>query len=120
MCMTIGPGILFLALCNKTKNRFTDIISVYGRVPFFYYIIHFYLIHLVSMLLYFSRGHSFAEGLHNNQGGFLPNFIKPGEGYSLWVVYGIWISLIIVLYPLCKWYDKYKREHKDNKWLSYL
>jgi uncharacterized membrane protein len=120
MCMTVGPGILFLTLFYNTKNKLTDIISVYGRVPFFYYIIHFYLIHFVSMMLFFQRGHSFAEGVHHNNGGFLPNFIIPGEGYNLWVVYGIWISIIIVLYPLCKWYDSYKRNHKDNKWLSYL
>ncbi len=120
MCMTIGPALLFLAIFSKTKNRLTDFISIYGRVPFFYYIIHFYIIHVVSMLLFFTRGHSFAEGINDHSGGFLPNFIKPGEGYNLWVVYGIWLAIVLSLYPLCKWYDSYKRNHPEKKWLSYL
>ncbi|HMC99936.1 MAG TPA: heparan-alpha-glucosaminide N-acetyltransferase domain-containing protein, partial [Ferruginibacter sp.] len=84
MCMTIGPGILFLRAFYKTKNRFTDIISVYGRVPFFYYIFHFYLIHFVSMLFFLGRGHSFESGLSTNPQQLLPNFVVPGEGVDLW------------------------------------
>ena len=118
--MTIGPAIIFLAVFSKARNKLTAIISVYGRVPFFYYIIHFYLIHLVSSICFFARGHSFAEGLNKDLPGFNPNFMKAGEGFNLWIVYLIWISIIIILYPVCKWYDKYKSAHRDNKWLSYL
>ena len=47
-------------------------------------------------------------------------FEVPGEGYSLWVVYAIWIAVVIALYPLCKWYDMYKTNHREKWWLSYL
>jgi hypothetical protein len=47
-------------------------------------------------------------------------FAVPGEGYSLWVVYGIWLAVVIALYPLCRWYDNYKTKHKEKWWLSYL
>jgi hypothetical protein len=47
-------------------------------------------------------------------------FIIPGEGYNLWIVYGVWLGVVIGLYPLCKWYDRYKTNHKEKKWLSYL
>ncbi len=120
MCMTIGPGILFLAFFSNAGNRLSKIISVYGRVPFFYYILHFYLIHLLCMILFFARGHSFAQGMNDHGGGFLPNFIIPGEGYNLWIVYLIWFCVVASLYPLCKWYDKYKSNHREKKWLSYL
>jgi hypothetical protein len=54
----------------------------------------------------------------------LPNFpfmfTVPGEGYSLGVVYLIWLAVVIALYPLCKWYDNYKTNHREKKWLSYL
>ena len=43
-----------------------------------------------------------------------------GYGFSLWVVYLIWIAVILLLYPLCRWYDKYKTNHKEKWWLSYL
>ncbi len=118
MCMTIGPAILFMAIAGNKQNRLTRIISVYGRVPFFYYVLHFFLIHLVSAALFLSRGHSIAEGFHNTGGG--PNFIIQGEGYGLRVVYLVWIGVVVALYPLCKWYDNYKTNHKEKWWLSYL
>lgn len=40
-------------------------------------------------------------------------------GFSLAVVYAVWISVIIITYPLCKWYDRYKTAHPDKWWLSY-
>ena len=120
MCMTIGPAMLFLALFSRAGNRLSKIISVYGRVPFFYYILHFYLLHFLCMILFLTRGHSFVEGINDHQKGFYPNFIIPGEGYSLCIVYLFWIAVVITLYPVCKWYDKYKSNHRENKWLSYL
>jgi amino acid permease len=47
-------------------------------------------------------------------------FAKPGEGFSLAIVYLIWIAIVIAMYPLCKWYDRYKTNHKEKWWLSYL
>ena len=119
-CATIGPAILFLALAGHVTNAFTRFITVYGRVPFFYYILHFYWIHILCMIFFFTRGHSFAEGVHHNVQGFLPNFIIPGEGYSLGVVYLVWLFVIISLYPLCKWFSEYKLKHREKWWLSYL
>lgn len=118
MCMTIGPAIILLGLWDKARGKIVDVISVYGRVPFFYYILHFFLIHFLSMIAFLTRGHSFSDGISTDM--MLPNFIKPGEGYPLWTVYLIWAVIVISLYPLCAWYDKYKRSHPEKKWLSYL
>lgn len=118
MCATIGISLLLLALLSKVQNRVTDFITVYGRVPFFYYVIHFYLIHFVSAIFFFTRGHSFAEGTKPS-GTLLPFFIAPGEGVRLPWVYLIWILVVLSLYPLCKWYSRYKKTH-DYWWLSYL
>src|ERR1041385_5984201 len=106
MCITIGPALLCLSWFENTDTRLSRIITVYGRVPFFYYILHFYLIHLVSMVFFLLRGHSFAEGVQG-----VPNFpfrfLVPGEGVHLWAVYVIWISVVAALYPLCKWFSDY-------------
>jgi hypothetical protein len=118
MCMTVGPGLLLIAWWSSVRNRFTEIVSVYGRVPFFYYILHFFFIHLFSAVAFFMRGHSFAEGPDNPT--FFINFIKAGEGVSLGMVYIIWLAIVIMLYPLCKWYDRYKTNHKEKWWLRYL
>ena len=119
MCATIGGALIFLATVKNTNGRLSKIISVYGRVPLFYYVVHFYLIHFISALMYLSRGHSIADGLKGTPG--IPfKFIIPGEGYSLWVVYAAWLGVVIGLYPFCKWYDRYKMNHKEKWWLSYL
>lgn len=119
LCITIGPALLLLAFIEKIKNGFANFMIVFGRTAFFYYIIHIYLIHLLAAICFFARGHSFAEATRvGNQFPFL--FVAPGEGYNLWVVYGVWALVVIALYPLCKRYDKYKTSHKEKWWLSYL
>jgi uncharacterized membrane protein len=121
MCATIGIGILFLALTGNIKNGLTKFITVYGRVPFLYYVLHFFLIHLVSAICYLARGHSFAEGMEPRPVSILvPNFAAAGEGYSLFAVYVIWICIVLSLYPVCKWFSEYKRQHRQKWWLSYL
>ena len=119
MCVTIGISILFLGLIDKVKNGFTNIMVVYGRTAFFYYIAHLYLIHLIYTILFFARGHSMQDAIASMQNlPFL--FVIPGEGYGLGTVYLVWIVVVILLYPVCKWYDNYKTNHKEKWWLSYL
>ena len=119
MCATIGPALIFLGLVNKTGSRLAKIFIIYGRVPMFYYIIHFYILSSINIILYLSRGHTMADGL-NGAAGMPWKFVAPGEGYSLAVAYAIWIAVVITLYPLCKWYDRYKSSHPEKTWLSYL
>jgi hypothetical protein len=76
-------------------------------------------LHVICMILFFSRGHSLNDALQAMQSiPFL--FSIKGEGYSLGIVYLIWFFVISGLYPLCKWYDSYKTAHKEKWWLSYL
>ena len=117
MCMTIGPVLLLMAWWDEIQSGFTKIVSVYGRVPFFYFLAHLFVIHLFSAVTYFMRGHSFTEGV--NPTAFI-KFIQPGEGVQLRYVYLVWLAVVISLYPVCKWYDRYKTNHKEKKWLSYL
>lgn len=119
MSPTIGVALIFLALVKKTNGRLAKITIVFGRVPFFYYIIHFYLLHLVQVITFLGRGHSVAEGMAGEPG--IPfKFVKPGEGFELTGVYIVWMLVVIALYPVCKWYDRYKTNHREKWWLSYL
>lgn len=115
--MTIGPALLLLAWWDTIQNAFTRIVSVYGRVPFFYFVVHFFILHLFTTITFFLRGHTYAEGMADQ---VFTKFVKPGEGFTLTTVYMIWIAVVIALYPLCKWYDNYKTKHKEKKWLRYL
>ena len=116
----LGIAFLLLAFLENIKNAFTKSMMVFGRTAFFYYILHLYLAHLLGAAGFFIRGgHSFNDAIISMQKlPFL--FIIPGEGFSLTIVYVLWIGLVIVLYPLCKKYDQYKTAHKEKWWLSYL
>ena len=118
LCVTLGPALIFMGLAGKVSNRLSRIITVYGRVPFLYYVVHFYILHLISAVLYLQRGHTLKQGLAG-----IPNFpfrfMASGEGYSLGLTYLIWLSVVIALYPVCKWFGRYKQIHKST-WLSYL
>ena len=116
--MTIGPALIFLALAEKPLNSLGKIISVYGRVPLFYYVLHIYLIHLTAMLAASLTGFNWSVMILNNFPGNIPSL--HGYGFHLWAVYIIWIILVIALYPLCKWYDNYKTSNKQKWWLSYF
>ena len=116
LCMTIGPGILLLAFLEKVQNWFTRIMNVYGRVPMFYYILHFYIIHILIVIVFFVEGHPSREIWAPDM---LFYFRPPSLGFPLPGVYLIWLFVVIVLYPLCKRYDRYKSTHRQW-WLSYL
>jgi uncharacterized membrane protein len=119
MCATIAPGLIFLALVKNTKGALARFFIVFGRVPMFYYVLHFYTLAVISDTIFFLRGHTLDQGLKGVE-GFPYKFVLPGEGFSLGVVYLIWIAVVVSLYPLCKRYDRYKSTHPEKKWLSYL
>lgn len=118
VCMTLGPALIFLALFDRLKNKVTGFVTVYGRVPFFYYILHFYLLHLGAAAYFLARGHSLKEGLEGVP-GFPFKFLVPAEGVDLFFTYCIWMALVLLLYPLCKWFGRYKQTHRQW-WLSYV
>jgi uncharacterized membrane protein len=114
ICMTIGPGLIVLAWLEKIKAGWTHIVVIYGRVPMFYYLLHFFLIHFLCMIMFFVSGHTWSQAADGQM-----IFRTNDFGYSLGVVYLIWIGIVVALYPLCKRYSKYKATH-DHWWLSYL
>ena len=119
MCVIIGPALIVLAYLENIQNRFTNMVRIYGRVPLFYFIVHFFLIHLLAMIVFFAKGNNMQEAMKAaEQVPFL--FVVPGEGFNLAIVYIIWLMVVIIMYPLCKTYDRYKTSHKEKWWLSYL
>ena len=115
--ITLGPACIFLALFETKPGWLGKIFSVYGRVPMFYYILHIYLIHLLAMFATTLCGHKWSDMIWTD---FTNNDKLNGYGFSLSIVYLVWIAVILILYPFCKWYDRYKTNHKEKWWLSYL
>ncbi len=114
--MTLGAMFLLLSFVENIKNTFSRVITVYGKVPLFYFLIHLYLIHLLMFVMVFLQGYQWSDLVF----GF--NFGRPetGSGVELWAIYLIWLSVVAFLYPLCRWYGNYKASHSENLWLRYL
>lgn len=115
-CMTLGPAMIMLALLENVRGKVVDFFKVFGRVPMFYYILHFYFIHILVVIVFFLSGYTSSE-IVTPQNPF--HFRPPDFGFNLWGVYAVWLVVVLVLYPLCKKYDRYKSTHK-KWWLSYL
>jgi uncharacterized membrane protein len=112
-----GITFLILYISEKTRNWFTEILAVYGKVPLFYFILHLYLIHALMFVMFYIQGFRNKDFLF---GAFKNGRPDTGGGVELPVIYLIWITVVAVLYPVCRWYGKYKAENSNNKLLRYL
>ncbi len=116
VCMTVGPSIILLAFLEKVKNRLTRVMNVFGRVPMLYYVLHLYLIHFLVVIVFYLSGYTSKDIVSPNA----PFLFRPDDfGFPLWGVYLVWILIVVVLYPICKKYNKYKSAHR-KWWLSYI
>jgi uncharacterized membrane protein len=114
LMMTLGPGLLLLAAFEGARGRLAGVITTFGRVPFFYYVAHIYLIHALAVAFaWWTSG-----GAAWLMGAFPPE--RPaGYGLSLAGIYAVWLVVVIALYPLCRWFAALKQRRGDW-WLSYL
>ena len=121
LLMTMGPALLILAGFDRRVFSRTNPLIVFGRVPLFFFVVHLFLIHAIATLLLYTR-YGDAPFLFTT----LPALQGPaaafprGLGYSLGVVYLIWIGVVLALYPVCRWYAGVKQGHPEWWWLSYL
>jgi uncharacterized membrane protein len=114
--MTLGPALMLLSAIENVKNRFTKIIMVYGNVPFFYYIMHLFLIHFILVIVFFVKGYG-AKDIVTPK--LFIYFLPPGIGFNLVTTYLFWFLVVALLYLPCLWFQKYKATH-TNWWLRYL
>jgi len=116
LCMTLGPALIFLSFTETAQNRLAKILMVYGRVPFFYYVLHFFIIHTLLVIIFYASGYE-AKNIVDPNVPF--NFRPLHFGFDLGTVYFIWFCVVASLYFPCKWFNKYKATH-NKWWLSYV
>ncbi len=117
--ITLGPALIFLAYTEKSLNAWKQKIALFGRVAMFYYLSHILLIHLLALPGAIISGYHLSDMVLTTR----INSVQAlkGYGFDLIIVYIIWIAVILILYPFCKWFDRYKRAHQSSKkWLSYI
>ncbi|MBV8760348.1 MAG: DUF1624 domain-containing protein [Deltaproteobacteria bacterium] len=114
LLMTLGP--LFIGLAALENVR-APVVVTYGRVPFFYYVLHIPLIHLVAIV--------YAQ-VSIGRSDFLIDMNPitafdnvPAYGMSLAGTFAVWIAVVAALYVPCRWYAAVKARSR-SPWLSYL
>jgi uncharacterized membrane protein len=122
LLMTLGPALILLAWFDRRNLSPSNPLVIYGRVPLLYFIAHFLLAHLAGTLLMLARYGAAALPLIGRP---FPSMLGPDPafpadfGWPLWVTYAVWVSVVLILYPLCRWYANLKATRK-SWWLSYL
>jgi len=122
LLMTLGPALLVLAYFDSRQPGPSHPLIIIGRVPFFYYVVHFWLIHVVASTMAFVRYGSASlrflfmplPSMFGPRGAFPPDF-----GYPLWVTYVVWAVVVASMYPLCRKMADLKARTRAP-WASYL
>jgi uncharacterized membrane protein len=113
LLMTLGPAILALSALDRLRASPRDPFLVFGRVPLFFYCIHFWVISVSALVVYLTQFGSRALSFRVFE-------LPDGVGFPLAGVYAIWLAVVAALYVPCLRYGAYKRAHPEQAWLSYL
>ncbi len=105
LMMTLGPALILLAAFEHARGALAGVLSVFGQVPFFFYVVHIYLVHALALLAGFA--------MSGAVGGMAP------LGFGLPATYVVWILVLVLLYPVCRWFAGLKQRRREW-WWSYL
>ncbi|MBV8317561.1 MAG: hypothetical protein JOZ53_21690, partial [Planctomycetaceae bacterium] len=114
LLMTLGPALLALPVFERGLGHLGRPLLIFGQVPLFFYLLQWYVAHLLAVVINAALGRPAPWLL-----GGAPWSAPQGYGYSLGVVYLMWIVVLILLYPPCRWFAALKR-HRRDAWLSYF
>lgn len=118
LLMTLGPVIALLPVLEKARGRVVEWLTVFGRVPFTYYLLHIPLIHVLAVLVSLVRTPDATFWLFGDH-PLRPG--RPPDGYrwSLGLLYAVTGLVVFLLYFPCRAFADLKARRKDW-WLSYL
>jgi len=119
LCMTLGPALFLLARFEGRAPRWLRFALPYGRTPMFFFLLHFALIHLLAVLASAIRYGTIRGMFESPSLDRFPITQPPGWDLGLPFVYGIWILVVVALYPACRWYAGLRASGR-YPWLSFL
>ncbi len=119
LLMTLSPALLFLWSVDIYTPRLLRPALIIGKVPMFYYLLHFALIHVPAVIICYARYGHIHWMFESPDLAHFPITQPPGWGLTLPLVYLIWAFVVLAMYQLCRWYAALKQRRNDP-WLSYL
>jgi len=111
--MTLGPAAIVCAFADRARGPIKDALVTLGRAPLAFYVAHFFVIHSLALLL------GVAEGFTPQQFLTTYHYFPKGFGVGLPGVYLVWVLVVVMVYPLCRWVAAVKARRQDW-WLSYV
>jgi hypothetical protein len=87
-------------------------------VPFFYYVLHIPLIHVVAILISLARTPAQTWWLFANH-PLMPPPVPDDYRWSLTLLYAVTAAVVVALYFPCRWFAELK-SRRTNRWLGYL
>jgi len=118
LLMTLAPTIALLPLLERARGRAAQWLKVFGEVPFFYYVLHIPLIHVVAVLVSLVRTPADTGWLVGNH-PLMPPEVPDGYRWSLLLLYAVTIAVVVALYFPCRWYAERKRGSR-SPWMRWL
>lgn len=118
LLMTLGPTIALIPLLERARSRAAGWLTVIGRVPLFFYVLHIPFIHLVAIAISAVRTPEHTGWLFTNH-PMAPPEVPDGYQYSLPLLYAVTLAVSVALYFPCRWYARAKAE-KRRAWMAYL
>jgi len=118
LLMTLGPTIALIPLLETARGAVARVLTVSGRVPFFFYMLHLPLIHVLAIVVSLVTMGSVSPWLFANHPMGNPP-APDGYTWSLGLLYLVWVAAIVLLYFPCRWFADLKARRHDW-WLSYL
>lgn len=119
LLMTMGPLLMALVYFDKIDGStlWARILETYGRVPLAFYVVHLFVIRNLAVWTALIYKQKSAWILY---GG--PVIYNPplGYGHGLPFIYMMWIAILVLLYPACRWFGLLKQRHWAIWWLRYL
>lgn len=116
LAMTLGPAIALLPAADRARGWFADVLTTFGRVPMFYYLLHIPLIHALSLLVWQLRD----GDVHPEWFSSAPFVqVPPGRQWGLPLLYLVFALTIALLYGPCRWFARIKARGTHG-WLRYL
>lgn len=105
VCLMLGIDFLLMFFLSfipddKAPRWPSRPLFIFGRVPFFYYMLHLLLIHIISVIFWVIQKQS-----------------TPNYGIPLQYTIPIWIGIVSLCYPFCVRYDNFKSSTApDSLW----
>jgi uncharacterized membrane protein len=114
LLMTLGAMFILLSVFERRPGFVGNFFITFGRVPLFFYVLHLYVIHGLVIVFGYAKGGGIDSFMT------IPVFFPPWWGFSLPIVYLIWVAITALLYPVCRWFATIKSSHRGRWWTYYV